>query len=392
MDSKKTEFLDTSRIPKKIHYCWFGDNPKTELMLKCISSWKNIMPDWEFIEWNNENIKEINSPYLKSAFNAKKWAFASDYVRLWVLQKYGGVYLDVDVEVVKSFDEFLKNDFFIGVEQVTKKPSIGCGVIGSIKNHKIITDMLEIYDNLHFIKPNGRYNLKPIPKRFFDYFSDKYKLKLKNNSDKTIMLEQDVILYPYFYFSPVDKSVKNIHAIHHFADSWQEDWGIRTVINSKRFGLHLFKKHKKMAKELPLLNNEELLFYLKLSNKKSIALVKKEKIKNLTENYSETCPRVSVIIIADNDFERFKLSFNSVIAQFYQNYELIVADISSDDKAKKHTKILPLGKIKYLNLNGMSFKEAEKIGYQSAKGEKIICLYQGKELETRESLEEIINA
>lgn len=375
-----------NKIPKIIHYCWFGNNIKSELMLKCIESWKNVLSDWEFIEWNNDNIQEIDSPYLKAALNAKKWAFAADYVRLWVLRKYGGIYFDVDVEVIKYFNEFLENDFFIGVEQITKKPSIGCGVIGSVKNYKILNDMIEIYDNLHFIKPNGRYNLKPIPKRFFKYFSKKYNLKLKNNSNKIITLEQGAVLYPYIYFYPKEINI-NTYSIHHYADSWQEDWGVRTWFNTKKHSVHLFKKQKETAGELPLLNNEELIFYLKLSSKKSIAFVK-----NLIENYNETCPGVSVVIVAGNNFEQFKLSFNSVIAQFYQNYELIVIDISSDSKVEKHTKTLPMSKIKYLKLSEKSFREAEKIGYKQAKCEKIICLYAGKELEIRETLGEVINA
>ena len=99
-------------IPKVIHYCWFGKKPYNELMIKCMESWKKHLPEYEIIEWNEENFDININPYVKEAYNAKKFAFVSDYVRLFVLHKYGGIYLDTDVEVRKNIDKFLVHPAF----------------------------------------------------------------------------------------------------------------------------------------------------------------------------------------------------------------------------------------------------------------------------------------
>ena len=102
-------------IPKKIHYIWFGGNPKTELILKCIESWKKYMPDYEIIEWNESNFTFDNA-YAKEAYENKKYAFVSDYARLKVVYEYGGIYLDTDVELVKSLQPLLEKGGFIDLK------------------------------------------------------------------------------------------------------------------------------------------------------------------------------------------------------------------------------------------------------------------------------------
>lgn len=105
-------------IPKKIHYCWFSKDPYPELVRNCIDSWKESMPDWEYVLWDYDKIKDIDSVWLKECLEAKKWAFATDFVRLWAVYHEGGVYLDSDVLVFQSFDRFLKDRMFIGRESV----------------------------------------------------------------------------------------------------------------------------------------------------------------------------------------------------------------------------------------------------------------------------------
>ena len=98
---------------KKIHYCWFGGNQKSDLILKCIDSWKKFMPDYEIIEWNESNFDINCNTYVKEAYNSKKWAFVSDYVRLWVIYNFGGIYFDTDVELINNIDDLLDcNAFF----------------------------------------------------------------------------------------------------------------------------------------------------------------------------------------------------------------------------------------------------------------------------------------
>ena len=104
-------------IPKIIHYVWVGDKEKPDSVYKCIESWKKFCPDYEIIEWNNEKFKKIKNPYSTQAFENKKWAFVSDYIRLYALYNYGGIYLDTDVEITQNIDKFLVHDFVSGFEK-----------------------------------------------------------------------------------------------------------------------------------------------------------------------------------------------------------------------------------------------------------------------------------
>src|SRR5215510_15199585 len=106
-------------IPKIIHYCWFGGNPLSELALKCIASWKKYFPNYEIKEWNESNYDVHKIPYTSEAYNAKKYAFVSDYARFDILYQYGGIYFDVDVEVIKQFGDILNDTGFMGMETLS---------------------------------------------------------------------------------------------------------------------------------------------------------------------------------------------------------------------------------------------------------------------------------
>lgn len=123
-------------IPKKIHYCWFGRNPLPELAVRCIESWKKYCPDYEIIEWNEDNYDINKISYVKEAYQARKWAFVTDYVRLDVVNQYGGIYLDTDVELLKSLDPLLKYKSFFGMEE-GKFIATGLG-FGAEKGTKIL--------------------------------------------------------------------------------------------------------------------------------------------------------------------------------------------------------------------------------------------------------------
>lgn len=133
-------------IPKKIHYCWFGRGEKPKLAKKCIASWKKFCPDYEIIEWNEENFDVNQNAYTRYCFENKKWAFLSDYVRLWVVAKFGGIYFDTDVEVVQSFDKLLQYEAFYGFENM-KYVASGLG-FGAIAHHITVEKMLQEYDEL----------------------------------------------------------------------------------------------------------------------------------------------------------------------------------------------------------------------------------------------------
>lgn len=186
-----------SSIPKIIHFCWFNPAPGApypELVHKCINSWKQMLPDYTIMEWNAENSSLSACNYVKEAFEAKKYAFVSDYVRLDVLNYYGGIYLDTDVLVIRSFDPLLSNQAFAGLETPS---SIGTCVIGSQPGNPLIQQMLEDYHKRHFLLPNGSFDTTPNP-TLLTQLCRQRGLQFQN---KEQMLK-DIHIYPMTYFCP----------------------------------------------------------------------------------------------------------------------------------------------------------------------------------------------
>ena len=145
-------------IPKIIHYCWFGRGEMPELALKCIASWHEYMPDYEYRLWNEDNFDLESNLYAKEAYEARKYAFVSDYVRLWALCNEGGVYLDTDVMVFKSFDALLYNKAFMGFEGSKHKP-LGTCVMASEAHGAWVTEQFEAYQNRRFLLSDGSFDL-----------------------------------------------------------------------------------------------------------------------------------------------------------------------------------------------------------------------------------------
>ena len=138
-------------IPKIIHYCWFGGSPKNEKIRFCMESWKKVLPDYEIREWSEKDLFRFSdNRYVRQAYEAKKWAFVSDVFRLFALYKEGGIYLDTDVEVRKTFSPLLEGDFFIGSEKHGRFESIGTAVIGAAAGNWGIKDMLFFFVNICF--------------------------------------------------------------------------------------------------------------------------------------------------------------------------------------------------------------------------------------------------
>lgn len=134
-------------IPKKIHYIWFGKGEKNERVKHCIESWKKYLPDYEIIEWNEDNFDINYNDFTKSAYENKKWAFVSDVARLWVLYNEGGIYMDTDVEVYKPLDEFLNEEGFTGFEDVHYPVT---ATLGAVKGNPVIKLMLDYYNCIDF--------------------------------------------------------------------------------------------------------------------------------------------------------------------------------------------------------------------------------------------------
>lgn len=213
-------------IPKIIHYCWFGRNPLPESAQKCIASWRKFFPDYEIVEWNEDNFDVRCIPYTAQAYDAKKYAFVSDYARFKILYEHGGIYFDTDVEVIRPFDDILARGAFMGYEIDPKEgditgyvaPGLGLGVNPGLG---LYAELLEKYSTLQFINPDGSYNQKTI----VEYTTELLKEKgLKHKAG--IQEVAGVTIYPAEYFNPLDDATgrlhktPNTHSIHWFSKTW----------------------------------------------------------------------------------------------------------------------------------------------------------------------------
>lgn len=201
-------------IPKTIHYCWFGGNPLSQEAKSCIESWKKYCPDYEIICWDEKNFDISSNQFAKEAYDAKKWAYVTDYVRLYVLYNYGGIYMDSDVEVIRPLDEFLTEKAFSGFQDERNVPT---GLMASEKGHLFVRLLLSDYDNLHYDPKDLSTNVDLITKHFVEYGL------VQNNTKQTI---EDFTLFPQDYFCAKDSLTRvvtiteNTYTIHHFAASW----------------------------------------------------------------------------------------------------------------------------------------------------------------------------
>lgn len=206
------------KIPKTIHYCWFGRGKKPKIAKKCIKSWKKYLPDYEIIEWNEDNFDINSNLYVKQAYEAKKYAFVTDYVRLYALYNYGGIYMDTDVEVIKPLDKFLKYDAFTGFES---EQFCVTGIIASKKQNLMIYEFLKPYNNIKFLNENGTINQTTNTSMMTNICKD-YGVNLNNKQQTVNTLE----IFPKTYFCPLNfNSIEsnlsdNTYTIHHFAGSW----------------------------------------------------------------------------------------------------------------------------------------------------------------------------
>ena len=161
-------------IPKIIHYCWFGRGQMPELVERCIASWHAHMPEWEYQLWNEDNFKIASAPqYVQEAYAAKKYAFVSDYVRLWALEIEGGLYMDVDFEVYKPFDDLMEQyEAFAGYEGSKRNP-VMMGVIAAKAHHPWIQGMMETYERRRFIREDGSLDMTPNTGYFLDWMQER---------------------------------------------------------------------------------------------------------------------------------------------------------------------------------------------------------------------------
>lgn len=243
------------KIPKIIHYIWLGKGEKNELIKKCIKSWSIFCPGFQIVEWNESKIDGIDNVFFKEALLSKNYAFASDFLRLYILYNYGGIYLDTDLELTSTIENFLSKDFFCGFENPDGFPSTA--LIGSIRKGKLVKLLLNYYKDKHFIQ-NGKRDLTPNPVIFREIIRE-INPQIITSKGKFFQIEDNSFIYPVGFFVKKEKNYKNF-AIHHFEASW--------LISSKvLFELGPFQIKKLKSKYLDKPKNNEIVFF-KLHYKK----------------------------------------------------------------------------------------------------------------------------
>jgi len=218
-------------IPKTIHYCWFSGEKKPGIITNCIDTWKNVLSDYEFFEWNLEKFNKDIIPFVSQAISEKKWAFAADYFRLWVLYNYGGIYIDSDVMVNQGLDRFLKDGLFLGWEDIDV---LEAHIIGSEPGNSFISECMSFYENINFIRPDGSIFLVPMPAIITNIARSKFGLRRNYKMQK---LKNNILVYPADYFSINHDSQSNFTE-HLFLGSWNEN-------RDKHYYQLLLSKHNK---------------------------------------------------------------------------------------------------------------------------------------------------
>jgi hypothetical protein len=237
--------LKKTTIPKKIHYCWLSEDPIPANLSLCMDSWKRLMPEYEIIKWDTKRFDISSNIFVEEAFKARKWAFATDYIRLFALYTEGGIYLDTDVFVLKKFDDFLEYGFFTSVEYserivkesgsikllnpdaTSKKPGteipgiqLQAAVMGGVEGHPFLYDCLQFYENRHFILENGELFNKIIAPSIYAMHAEKYGFKYK---DKNQYLKENMIVFQSDTFAGhLNQSSYLSYAIHLCIGGWRE--------------------------------------------------------------------------------------------------------------------------------------------------------------------------
>lgn len=223
-------------MEKVIHYCWFGDKPLPKLAKKCIKSWQKYLPDYKIIKWSEENVDINECPFIKGAYENKKWAFVADYARTKALYEYGGIYFDTDMEVIKNIDELLEDDSFLGVEDTG---FVNSAVWYEKEKHAFLpTELLKKYREFKSFEPNNVTEFS-IPKLISEILNP---LGLKKGYNKIQILEKNIKVYPRDYFYPYsfyrdnNMFTDNTHMIHYCDASWIPAKDRRDMILVRIFG------------------------------------------------------------------------------------------------------------------------------------------------------------
>lgn len=256
-------------IPKKIHYCWFNDTPIPPSLRMCMDSWKKVLPDYEWKRWSLQDFDVNSLAWTKEAREAGAWAFVADYVRLHALYTEGGIYMDTDVLVKKSFDPFLSNGFFTAIEfhpemiaddelsderlepdgtnrfPGTRVPGVGLlsAVLAAEKGHPFLVEAMKFYEKRHFIQEDGSWYTKEIAPDVLALAAEKFGLKY--NKDGEQHLEERMVIYPTKIFGAAYCQVTDdTVAVHLSKGSWRKRTLLRAFLTRINFYRKIFKAKK----------------------------------------------------------------------------------------------------------------------------------------------------
>ena len=237
-------------VPKVIHYCWFGKNPKPQVIQDCIASWKKYCPNYEIKEWNEDNYNINKNTYTQLAYSSKKYAFLTDYVRLDILYTYGGIYMDTDVKLLKTIDDLVEKGNFMSFEKVGR---VNTGVgFASEKGNKIVKENKEYYERHSFINKKGEFDPE-ICVKITTRILEKHGLDYTQNRIQKI---DDMIVYPSEYFSPKKMGTQkitltnNTRGIHLYASSWYKGSKLLKKINYRLIPFKEFVKYRILKRKL----------------------------------------------------------------------------------------------------------------------------------------------
>lgn len=332
-------------MQKVIHYCWFGGKPLSKMAKKCIKSWKKFFPDFEIKEWNESNFDINICKFVKEAYENKKWAFVSDYARLFALYNHGGIYFDTDMEVTKKCDFLFENEFFIGYEE---NKMIAAGVIGvKNKQNKYIRQLLDWYDEQYTFDVNNIFNYA-IPKIMTNIFS-KYDKETVNNVD---VFDNKISVYPQEYFYPINYNyskknfTKNTCMIHYYNATWAPKEEKIAIFILRSFGIKFGKIVLSMYYKICAFKNYIIGFCKRriysLRNFYSVHINYKKRVKNISEllnNYKD----LNYIVIYHPDWIGLshvaKDNFENIIP-LREQYTEKEAKLMADEINRKQIKLV----------------------------------------------------
>lgn len=214
-------------IPKIIHLCWLSGDAYPAKIARCIESWKTVVPDYEIMLWDTKRFDLSTSDWVRQAFEARKYAFAADYIRFYALYHHGGIYLDSDVEVLKRFDDFLDLPYFIGAE---KAGTPEAAIIGAEKGCDWVKQCLDYYDHRQFIKPDGSPDIRKLPEIMAEQIGKLKPIRVltlaESKNIRQMDMQKEVLVMSDEYFSPKVFDSREVeltpytYAIHHYQNSW----------------------------------------------------------------------------------------------------------------------------------------------------------------------------